>query len=236
MEKEPDQICPRQNARELLLEVAKRLFSEKGYEAVSTRELAEAAGVNLGAIQYHFGSKAKLFVETVQLMMHGSGCSRAHFSLEKPIRSKDDAAVALCQFIRDFLEYLLRPEGPQACRLMIREIFTQTSTDQEMYEALVSSVVTEFMKPLEATLISVLGVLREGCAQQELQLFAQSVLGQCTVYVTHRPFIERLFEGNVGESPLFDRTVDHICRFSLRGLGCSEPLIEKTIPKAMEKL
>ena len=51
------------HARETLLKVATKLFIERGYNGVSTRELAEAADVNLGAIQYHFGSKAKLFVE-----------------------------------------------------------------------------------------------------------------------------------------------------------------------------
>lgn len=46
------------DAREALIEAAKTLFIEKGYDGVSTREVAEAAGVNLGAIQYYFGSQS----------------------------------------------------------------------------------------------------------------------------------------------------------------------------------
>lgn len=224
------------NARDALLEAAERLFSEKGYEAVSTRELAEAAAVNLGAIQYHFGSKAKLFVETVHRMMHGSGCARAQLALTTPPRSAEHAAEMLCHFIYSFLGYLLRPQGPQACRLMIREIFTETSRDHEMYEALVSTVATEFSKPLEDTLICALRLLSDGSSQLELQRLARSIMGQCTVYATHRPFIERIMNDDISRSPALEQTAEHICRFTLRALRRTETFIDNAIAKGSEKV
>ena len=39
---------------------AERLFSEKGYEGTSVRDIADEAGVNLAMISYYFGSKEKL--------------------------------------------------------------------------------------------------------------------------------------------------------------------------------
>lgn len=223
-------------AREALLEAAERLFSEKGYEAVSTRELAESAGVNLGAIQYHFGSKAKLFVETVHRMMRGSGCARAQLELTTPPRSAEHAAEMLCRFIYSFLEYLLRPQGPQACRLMIREILNENSRDEEMYEELVSTVAAEFSKPLEDTIISALRLLSEKSSQRELQLLARSVMGQCSVYASHRPFIERIMNEDISKSPALEQTAAHICRFSLRALGRSETFINNAIAKAAERV
>jgi AcrR family transcriptional regulator len=47
--------------RRHLLEVAERLFAEKGYEAVPIRHLAKEAGVNIAMVSYYFGSKEKLF-------------------------------------------------------------------------------------------------------------------------------------------------------------------------------
>ena len=44
-----------------LLEAATLLFAQKGFSAVSTRELAEAAGVNIAAISYHFRGKEGLY-------------------------------------------------------------------------------------------------------------------------------------------------------------------------------
>ena len=48
--------------RERLLDVAERLFARRGLDAVSVRDITQAAGANLGAITYHFGTMRKLIV------------------------------------------------------------------------------------------------------------------------------------------------------------------------------
>lgn len=52
----------RSNTRDPLLEAARTLFAEKGYEGASLREIAGAAGVDPGMIRHHFGDKETLFV------------------------------------------------------------------------------------------------------------------------------------------------------------------------------
>jgi len=44
-----------------ILEAAEALFMEHGFEATSLRALTAHAGVNLAAVNYHFGSKEELF-------------------------------------------------------------------------------------------------------------------------------------------------------------------------------
>ena len=51
------------STRDRLLRIAARLFAEQGFHAVSVRSIVADAGVNLGAINYHFGSKQALFEE-----------------------------------------------------------------------------------------------------------------------------------------------------------------------------
>lgn len=53
----------RPSAKESLLKNAAALFSRSGYNAVSLRDVAKAAGVNVGSVTYHFGSKANLLRE-----------------------------------------------------------------------------------------------------------------------------------------------------------------------------
>lgn len=43
-----------------IIEAAEKLFSEKGFNGTSVRDIAEQAGVNLAMISYYFGSKEKL--------------------------------------------------------------------------------------------------------------------------------------------------------------------------------
>ena len=42
------------------MEAAEKLFSEKGFDGTSVRDIAEEADVNLAMISYYFGSKEKL--------------------------------------------------------------------------------------------------------------------------------------------------------------------------------
>jgi AcrR family transcriptional regulator len=45
-----------------IIETAEQLFSEKGYEATTVRDIAEVAGINIAMVSYYFGSKEKLLV------------------------------------------------------------------------------------------------------------------------------------------------------------------------------
>ena len=47
--------------KEKILDAAEALFMEHGFEATSLRQITATAGVNLAAVNYHFGSKEELF-------------------------------------------------------------------------------------------------------------------------------------------------------------------------------
>lgn len=49
------------DTRNQLVGAALELFAKHGYDATSVRSITEAAGANLGAITYHFGSKEALY-------------------------------------------------------------------------------------------------------------------------------------------------------------------------------
>ncbi len=53
----------RKTTKERILETTERLLAEHGFEAVTLRDITTAAEVNVAAVNYHFGSKEKLFEE-----------------------------------------------------------------------------------------------------------------------------------------------------------------------------
>ncbi|HEY3887969.1 MAG TPA: TetR/AcrR family transcriptional regulator [Caulobacteraceae bacterium] len=55
----------KQRTRRQLLDAAKRLFNERGYEAATVREIAAAAGLSTGAVFASFTDKADLFGEVI---------------------------------------------------------------------------------------------------------------------------------------------------------------------------
>lgn len=54
------------STRDIILKKAHKLFAEKGYNAVSVREIAKECDVNLAAINYHFKNKESLYYETIK--------------------------------------------------------------------------------------------------------------------------------------------------------------------------
>jgi TetR/AcrR family transcriptional regulator len=53
-------------AEEALLDAAERLLVDVGYAAITTRKLAEEAGVNHGLVHYYFGSNENLLVRALE--------------------------------------------------------------------------------------------------------------------------------------------------------------------------
>jgi AcrR family transcriptional regulator len=56
----------RSAAEDALLDAAERLLVEVGYAGITTRRLAEEAGVNHGLVHYYFGSIEHLFVRVLE--------------------------------------------------------------------------------------------------------------------------------------------------------------------------
>ena len=48
------------STKERILAAAETLFAQRGFDGASLRQLTSDAGVNLAAVNYHFGSKEKL--------------------------------------------------------------------------------------------------------------------------------------------------------------------------------
>ena len=56
----------RSQAEEALLDAAERLLVDVGYSGITTRRLADEAGVNHGLVHYYFGSNENLLVRALE--------------------------------------------------------------------------------------------------------------------------------------------------------------------------
>lgn len=82
------------DARAALLSAATRLFAEQGVAQTTTREICAAAGLNAGAIHYHFGDKDGLYRAVVAGPLEAMKAELAGF---------DDPALSLREVMRRVL-------------------------------------------------------------------------------------------------------------------------------------
>jgi AcrR family transcriptional regulator len=59
-------VTEKTDKRDQILQVAEQLFSDKGFDGTSVRDIAEQANVNLAMISYYFGSKEKLLKSLIE--------------------------------------------------------------------------------------------------------------------------------------------------------------------------
>jgi AcrR family transcriptional regulator len=87
--------------RKRILKHAERLFAKSGIDAVSIRDITDAAGVNSAAIHYHFGSKSGL-VEALLARWAGELVERRGKLLDR-IEAQPEVAL------RDVVDVLVWP-------------------------------------------------------------------------------------------------------------------------------
>jgi AcrR family transcriptional regulator len=68
-----------------IMEVARILFANQGFEGTSVREIAKSADVNVASVNYHFSNKENLFAEILRIgYLECSQSMRALYDNEKP--------------------------------------------------------------------------------------------------------------------------------------------------------
>ena len=93
--------------RGALMDAARRLFTERGYDAVGTEEIVRAAGVTRGALYHHFGGKAEL-LEAVYERLEAESTERvARVVLGSELESPLEAMKA---GVEAFLDECAEPE------------------------------------------------------------------------------------------------------------------------------
>ncbi len=131
-------------ARNRLLDAALRLFAEKGFAKTSTREIAQAAQVNIAAISYYFGDKAGLYRGVFQDPRSNPGPE--HALLSREFVSLDEV---LRTILLGFTEPIKQGQLVQCCmRLHFREMLEPTGVWQDE--------IDNTIKPAHMALVQVL--------------------------------------------------------------------------------
>jgi AcrR family transcriptional regulator len=92
------------STREIILDTAEHLFAENGVAATSIRDITGAAGVNLGAINYHFGTKQELVAAVFSRRLEPV-CERQLALMKSVLREAGDKPPS----IEAVLEAMIRP-------------------------------------------------------------------------------------------------------------------------------
>jgi AcrR family transcriptional regulator len=190
-----------------LIEAAGEEFACKGFDAARVRTICERAGANVAAINYHFGDKNQLYVDTV---IHAHHCGVDPCGSEYgPDR---DPAQQLRSFIHSFLKHVLAINDPEGWRhrLILRELLNPTAASDVL--------IREVIRPRFECLEQIIGRFCPSIDERTRHALGFSIIGQCLHYRMARPIAERLIGSEAYHKLDLDFLTEHITNFCLAAL------------------
>jgi len=180
------------------------------------RDLATAAGVNVAAVSYHFGSKDELYHEALRACLAPCGEMRErmqkHLDAALKNRSRKAAEEALRGCIQDFLEMLVSPAARHS-HLVMRE----QSEGKQRFEP----VIREFFQPVGSILREVILMLAPGLPEMRVFMVISGIIGQC-LHIYKARVSYRVLAGVDSHSPEYiemtSKHIAHLTALGLRGL------------------
>jgi len=147
---------PKLDTKTKILDAAEKLFAQKGFDAVSLRNIVETAKVNLAAVHYHFGSKQALLHKVVSRRFRP--INKERLTMLASARSKAGKhklkleAVLESLFLPIFRAQANPKAGRSFTRLIGRVVFDRNTDLQKFMLSELSEVFIQFSKAFEEAL------------------------------------------------------------------------------------
>ena len=209
----PDDTRASDDTKGRLLKAAIEVFSEKGFEASTIREICSRAGANVALIHYHFGDKLELYTEVLR---HSMSCGAP--SPPPANVPLTDPEQALRFVVGAMVERVLQTGGQADLRyrLMLHE-FAHPSTAT-------ARVVQEVMRPMYDRLREIVGaILGLPPDHEKTRLSVHSVIGQIAYYAKSAPMLRTLWPEMKMDQAQRTQIAVHITEFSLAYLRRTRP-------------
>jgi AcrR family transcriptional regulator len=149
-----------------ILSVAQQLFMEKGYRAVTTREIAAQCEITQPALYYHYSDKQSLYIAMLERFV-------SH--IQKRLRVVGDGTIA--ERLEGMLE-VLSAEHPTSMMMMVHDILVEFKEEnrKRIFSLWKETYLDPFIKIFEE--MQEEGMLRESIQPEDAARFCLLTLGQ----------------------------------------------------------
>lgn len=192
------------------MDVAEQLFAEKGIDATSTRAIVSEAGVNLAAINYHFGSKEGLLKAVIYRMV-------SKINEERLLQLDALEANKNSPNIKDVVVAFLSPvakitkEQPSRIKYFIR-LIGQIQSDPEKFHQIANELFAEVGMRFSAAIQQALPHLSES----EVMWRFKFMLGAMHMIVARLPLPDKLVKSEPAQEDI-NQAIAYIIQFVSAG-------------------
>ena len=201
-----------------LIMAAGELFAEYGIDGPGVRAIAEKAGVNIAAINYHFGSKENLFVETFRYVIsHEKDVHAVDFfkGVEENI-TPYKASVFLYRYVKEKFNAHFSKKQPRWFNLLVMRTMLDPSRSLQ-------SLVEEVFRPDMEAFVSFIQKAKPTISPEDAILLDFFLVGQIFFYALSRVPILMALKKEDYDKVFIDKAADQIARAMISRIGLPQP-------------
>ena len=201
-----------------LIMAAGELFAESGIEGPGVRTIAEKAGVNIAAINYHFGSKENLYVETFRYVIsHEKDVHAADFFKESEEGiSPYKASVLLYRYVKEKFNAHFSKKQPRWFNMLVMRALLDPSPSLQ-------SLVEEVFRPEMEAFVSFMQKADPTISPEDAVLLYFFLTGQIFFYSLSRVPILMTLNKEDYDKVFIDRAADQVARAMISRIGLPQP-------------
>jgi AcrR family transcriptional regulator len=130
--------------RRQILDGARKVFLDLGFDGASMGEIARVAGVSKGTLYVYFADKHHLFEAIVEQENLDYGRESFNFAADR------DPEITLFEFGCAYIELLCRPEGGSAVRTVMAIAERMPEVGRRYYDQVIAKTISELATYLKA--------------------------------------------------------------------------------------
>lgn len=205
--------------KESILRSVRKVFADKGFRGITSRELAQAAGVSEALLFRHFPSKEALYSAIQE-----SCCRKEDFEKMGDLDARENSTANLVYLVQLLVTEMFRtPSNDDADEVTLRRLFLRSITeDGELVRLFLKGLPSRWVKKTELCLQAAIdaGDAAPGPAPHLLGWFAHHLAAMIAIHLLpETPIVDY----GLSRHDLIKQTV----WFALRGLGVKEDVIAK---------
>jgi AcrR family transcriptional regulator len=219
---------PQSESKRKLLDAAEQLFADRGFDAVSVRDITQLAKANVAAVNYHFGSREGLI--SLVVMRYITPVNEERIARLDVLEKKFPGKVVP---LEEIIDALVRPLAGIVrkselserlfCKLMGRIFSLQGEGFPEALEEQIRALSDRFTKAFARAL--------QGVGDEELVWRIHFLVGSMIHMLLNQEMLSRLTHGACG-NPSMETVLSRFIRFAAAGMregtaSAQEPAVAK---------
>ena len=209
MAREKSQSKKKPGTRQRLLESACEVFAEKGFPSATIAEICRRAGANIASVNYHFGSKVKLYHEVLDYAFHAA---EAQYPSDGGLSTAASPEARLKAFVTAHLRRTFSNGTAGRFHRMLAHEFSQAGSALDY-------LFQNVLQPQVTLLRGIIGdLLPDGVPEKRRRFYGLSVISLCAFFNYNKAARERFLQDADFTMDKIEWLAQHITQFALAGI------------------